>query len=127
MQRTMCRAKIHMATVTEANLYYMGSITVDADLMQAADLLPYERVQVVNTANGERLETYVIAGEPGSGTIALNGAAARLVQPGDRVIIMVYGIYDDAELAAFEPKVLFVDEKNRLREVRKAEPPLTIA
>jgi len=109
----MHKSKIHRATVTDANLDYIGSITIDQDLMEAADILPNERVQVVNNNNGERIETYVIAGERGSGVICLNGAAARKAQPGDTVIIISYGLMDDAEIQELEPKVVIVDEDNR--------------
>jgi aspartate 1-decarboxylase len=113
MRRTMMKSKIHRASVTEANLQYMGSITIDAALMDEADLLPHEKVQVVDCDNGNRLETYVIPGEPGSGVIGLNGAAARLVHPGDTVIIISYAELDDAEARRFEPTVVFVDQDNR--------------
>lgn len=115
------KSKIHCATVTEADLRYMGSITIDQALMAAAHILPNERVQVVNNNNGARLETYVIPGEPGSGVICLNGAAARHVQPGDVVIIMAYAIAETAEAEAHVPTVVMVDEKNRVREVRRVE------
>jgi len=121
MQRTMCKSKIHRATVTDANLNYVGSITIDEDLMKAADLLPYEKVQVVNNNNGARFETYVIKGGRGSGTICLNGAAARLVQPGDIVIIISYATYDDNELSSFTPKILSVDAQNRLSGIKSDE------
>jgi aspartate 1-decarboxylase len=114
MRRTLCKSKIHRATLTGADLHYEGSCTVDRDLMDAADLLPFELVQVVNVNNGARLETYVIEGERGSGTVQLNGAAARLGMPGDLVIIISYGQYDAAEIPAnFQPTIVFVDEKNR--------------
>ncbi len=113
MQRVMCKSKIHRATVTDANLQYEGSITIDAELLACADIREYERVQVVNINNGARFETYTMRGEPGSGAIVLNGAAARLAQPGDRVIIISYATYDDAELAGFRPRLVFVDEHNR--------------
>lgn len=121
MFRTMCKSKIHRATVTDANLNYVGSITIDAALMEKADLLPYEKVQVVNNNNGSRLETYVITGERGRGDICLNGAAARLVQPGDTVIIISYAQYAAEELATFQPKVVFVDEKNKVTQVVSEE------
>ena len=114
MWRTMCKSKIHRATVTDANLNYEGSITIDEELMEQADILPYERVQVVNNHNGARLETYVIRGESGSGIICLNGAAARLVQPGDVIIIISYALYPPEELRDFQPKIVFVDEKNKV-------------
>ncbi len=113
MQRVMCKSKIHRATVTDANLQYEGSITIDGDLLERADIREYERVQVVNINNGARFETYTMRGEPGSGQIVLNGAAARLAQPGDRVIIISYASYDDAELRGFRPTLVFVDERNR--------------
>lgn len=114
MWRTMAKSKIHRATVTDANLNYVGSITIDKALMDAADLLPYEQVQVVNVNNGARFETYVIEGERNSGTICINGAAARLACPGDLVIIISYGTYDEKELSGFEPKVVHVDGENRI-------------
>jgi aspartate 1-decarboxylase len=114
MFRTMFKSKIHRATVTQADLHYVGSITVDEDLMDAADLLPGEQVQVVDIDNGARLETYLIAGQRGSGVIGLNGAAARLVHTGDLVIIMSYAVMTDAEARAFSPKVVHVDRGNRI-------------
>ena len=114
MLRSMCKSKIHRATVTDANLNYVGSITIDSELMAAADLLEYEQVHVVNVNNGARFETYVIPGEPGSGEICLNGAAARLAHPGDKVIIISYGQFETAELAEFRPVFIFVDEQNRI-------------
>ncbi len=121
MLLNLLKAKIHCATVTEANLKYMGSITIDETLMKAANILPNERVQVVNNNNGARLETYVIAGEPNSGVICLNGSAARLVQPDDIVIIMAYAWMEEQEAKAYQPIVVMVDEKNKLREVRNKE------
>jgi aspartate 1-decarboxylase len=118
MQRTMCKGKIHRATVTQANLNYIGSITIDQDLLDASDIYPYEKVQVVNVSNGSRLETYAIAGARGSGVICLNGAAARLNSEGDIVIIISYGQYDEAEIRALVPHVIFVDEENRITEVK---------
>jgi aspartate 1-decarboxylase len=121
MLRTMCKSKIHRATVTGADLHYVGSITIDPVLMDAADLREYEQVQVVNINNGARFETYVIPGVPGRGEICLNGAAARLVQPGDRVIVISYAQYDEAEMASYEPSFVFVDEENRIsRDALKA-------
>ena len=114
MLRMMCKSKIHRATVTGADLNYMGSITIDPELMEAADLLEYEQVHVVNINNGARFETYVIAGEAGEGEICLNGAAARLAQPGDKVIVISYAQYSEAELAEHRPVFIFVDEHNRL-------------
>jgi aspartate 1-decarboxylase len=122
MRRTMCKSKIHRATVTDANLAYEGSITLDPVLMEAADLREYEQVHVVDVDNGARFETYVIRGSDGAGEVVLNGAAARLVQRGDRVIIMSYAEYDEAELDGFRPSIVFVDDENRIRE-RRAERP----
>ena len=114
MRRRMMKSKIHRATVTDANLDYVGSITVDRDLMDAADLLEFEQVAVVDIDNGARLETYVIEGERGSGAICLNGAAAHLIHPGDRVILISYCEVDDAELASgWQPTVVHVDTANR--------------
>lgn len=121
MFRTMFKSKIHRATVTEANLNYVGSITIDALLIEAADLLPNEKVQIVNNNNGARLETYVIEGEPGSGVICLNGAAARLVQPGDNVIIISYAVVSDEEARALKPKVVYVNERNQIVETAHKE------
>ncbi|MBK6620217.1 MAG: aspartate 1-decarboxylase [Saprospirales bacterium] len=114
MMVQMFKSKIHRAVVTEANLNYVGSITIDEDLMDAANLLAGERVQVVNNNNGERLETYVIKGERGSGMICLNGAAARRVQVGDIVIIIAYAWMDYEEAKSFQPRAIFPDERNRL-------------
>ena len=122
MQRTMCKGKIHRATVTQANLNYVGSITIDQDLLEASDIYPYEKVQVVNVSNGSRLETYAIAGARGSGVICLNGAAARLNSEGDIVIIISYGQYNEEEIRALVPHVVFVDENNAITE--KKEVPL---
>ncbi len=119
MQRTMCKGKIYRATVTQANLNYIGSITIDQDLLEAADIYPYEKVQVVNVTNGSRLETYAIAGARGSGVICLNGAAARLTAEGDIVIIINYGQFDEQEIRSLVPKVVFVDEQNRLTELKR--------
>jgi aspartate 1-decarboxylase len=112
--RTMLKSKIHRATVTQADLHYVGSVTVDQDLMDAADLLAGEQVAIVDVTNGARLETYVIAGPRGSGVIGINGAAARLVHPGDLVILIAYGQMEDAEARAYQPKVVFVDQDNRI-------------
>ena len=117
----MLKCKIHCATVTEANLQYMGSITIDSALMKAAGILPNERVQVVDSNSGARLETYVIPGEPNSGVICLNGAAARLVQPGDIVIIMAYAFFDEKEALENKPTVVMVNEKNEIKEIRHVE------
>lgn len=121
MLLNMYKGKIHRATVTEANLNYVGSITIDEDLLKAAGILPGERVQIVNNNNGNRLETYTIKGEAGSGVICLNGAAARLVQPGDSVIIIAYCYLDAKEAEIFEPKVVFVDENNKIVEINHEE------
>ncbi|GEL25790.1 aspartate 1-decarboxylase [Pseudonocardia sulfidoxydans NBRC 16205] len=117
MFRTMMKSKIHRATVTQADLHYVGSVTVDLDLMEAADLLEGEQVAIVDITNGARLETYVIPGERGSGVIGINGAAAHLVHPGDLVILISYGQFDEVELAAYDPRVVFVDADNRVAEV----------
>jgi len=119
MQRTMCKGKIHRATVTQANLNYIGSITIDADLLEAADIYPYEMVQVVNVNNGSRLETYTIAGARGSGVICLNGAAARLAAEGDIVIIISYGQYNEQEIRSLEPRLVFVDSDNHITEKKR--------
>jgi aspartate 1-decarboxylase len=113
MRRTLCKSKIHRAVLTGADIHYMGSLTVDRDLMDAADLVEYEQVQVVNVNNGARLETYVIGGPRGTGVMQLNGAAARLGVPGDSVIVISYAQYEDAELEGIAPRVVFVDERNR--------------
>ncbi|MBO7744131.1 aspartate 1-decarboxylase [Paenibacillus sp. MWE-103] len=113
MFRTMMKSKLHRATVTEANLNYVGSITIDEDLMELADIWPNEKVQIVNNYNGARLETYVITGPRGSGVICLNGAAARLVQPGDNVIIISYGVMTEEEARAYKPKVVILDAANK--------------
>lgn len=112
--RTMIHGKIHRATITGADIHYVGSITVDADLLDAADILPGQRVDVVDVNNGARLSTYTIAGERGSGVIQLNGAAAHLVNVGDLVIIMAYSQMPDAQARTWKPRVVFVDEHNRI-------------
>lgn len=114
MFRHMCKSKIHRATVTEANLHYTGSITIDSDLLKAADMYSHEKVQVLNINNGYRLETYIIPGAPGSGVICLNGAAARWFSPGDKTIIISYGVYEEEDARIHEPKMVYVDEKNRM-------------
>ncbi len=123
MRRTMCKSKVHRAVLTGADLHYEGSLTLDLALMEAADILPFEKVQVVNVNNGSRLETYVIEGERNSGTIQLNGAAARLGAAGDHVIVISYADYEESELENFEPKLVFVDEKNRIvrEKIRRAK------
>ena len=117
MLRTILSGKIHRAYVTGADVHYVGSVTIDSLLMEAADILPHERVQVVDVTNGARLETYAIPGEPGGGTVQLNGAAARLVSVGDCVIIMAYVQMEDAEARAYEPNVVHVDADNQVVEI----------
>jgi aspartate 1-decarboxylase len=117
MFRTMLKSKIHRATVTQADLHYVGSVTIDEDLMDAADLLAGEQVAIVDVTNGARLETYVIPGERGSGVVGINGAAAHLMHPGDLVIMIAYGQMDDAEARTYRPKVIFVDEDNRIADL----------
>ncbi|GAB2820283.1 aspartate 1-decarboxylase [Actinocorallia aurea] len=114
MFRTMFKSKIHRATVTQADLHYVGSVTIDADLMDAADLLPGEQVHIVDIDNGARLETYVIEGPRGTGVIGINGAAAHLVHPGDLVIIISYAAMTDADARAFKPSVVHVDGANKI-------------
>ena len=121
MLLTMLKGKIHRAVVTQAELDYVGSITIDEQLMEAAGIQEYERVQVVDVNNGQRLETYAIAGERNSGVVCLNGAAARLVQSGDMVIIMAYALMQPEEVRAFRPKVVFVDSLNRVVRVADYE------
>ena len=115
--RTMLTGKIHRATVTHADLDYVGSITIDAALLEAADILPGEKVAVVDVTNGARIETYVIEGVAGSGVVGVNGAAAHLMHPGDLVIVMSYGLMDDAEARAYLPHVVHVDADNRIRSL----------
>ncbi|MFS1512383.1 aspartate 1-decarboxylase [Chengkuizengella sp. SCS-71B] len=126
MYRTMMKSKLHRATVTEANLNYVGSITIAEDLMEAVDLLPNEKVQVVNNNNGARLETYVIKGERGSGVICLNGAAARLVQPRDTVIVIAYAMMTEEEARTFQPKVAIMGQDNKIEELMAEEIHATI-
>src|SRR5690606_36691133 len=121
MRRRMLKSKIHRAVVTDSNLHYVGSVTIDPDLLQAADILEHEQVAVVDIDNGARLETYAIAGRRGSGDLCLNGAAARLVQPGDRVIIISYADYEREELADYEPIVVHVDSRNRQIDAMTAD------
>jgi aspartate 1-decarboxylase len=115
--RTMLKSKIHRATVTQADLHYVGSVTVDEDLLDAADLLPGEKVAIVDVTNGARLETYTIAGPRGSGVIGINGAAAHLVNPGDLVILISYAEMDDATARAYQPRVVHVDADNRVLDL----------
>ncbi|WP_052891238.1 aspartate 1-decarboxylase [Thermogemmatispora carboxidivorans] len=119
MLRTMCKSKIHRATVTMADLNYVGSITIDQNLLEAANIYPYEKVQVVNVTNGSRLETYTIPGERGSGVICLNGAAARLNAVGDIVIVMSYALFTEEEIRSLKPRVVLVDEQNQITELRE--------
>lgn len=126
MFRNMMKAKLHRATVTEANLNYVGSITIDEDLLDAVDMLPNEKVQIVNNNNGARFETYIIPGKRGSGVICLNGAAARLVQEGDKVIIISYGLIEEANVRSHQPKVAVLDEHNTIVDMLGLEPEATI-
>ena len=126
MFRTMMNGKIHRATVTEANLNYVGSITIDEDILAAVGMVANEKVQIVNNNNGARLETYIIPGARGSGVICLNGAAARLVQKGDIIIIISYALIAEEELATHSPKVAIMDENNQIKELIHTEPALTI-
>ncbi|MEA5112841.1 MAG: aspartate 1-decarboxylase [Geobacteraceae bacterium] len=119
MQRNMLKSKIHRATLTGADLQYEGSITIDRDLMDAADIIPYEAVSVWNVTNGSRFETYAIEGERGSGVVCVNGAAARLVAPRDLVIVASFVSMDAEEARQHEPKLVFVDERNRIIPTRK--------
>lgn len=121
MFRTLFKSKLHRATVTEACLNYVGSVTIDEDLLDAAEIMVNEKVQIVDINNGARLETYAIPGPRGSGIICLNGAAARLVQPGDKVIIITYVMMDDCEALKWKPKVVFLDDVNRIIEIKNEE------
>jgi aspartate 1-decarboxylase len=123
--RTFLRSKIHRATVTEANVDYIGSITLDEDLMQAADIAEYEEVLIADLDNGERLETYVIRGERGSGAVGINGAAALKIGVGDKIIIFAYTQITDDEIAGLKPRIIFVDERNRVTDVAQLETPRT--
>ena len=125
MIRIMMKSKIHRARVTEANLDYVGSVTIDEAILEKVDILPHEKVQIVNNNNGARLETYVIPGKKGSGVICLNGAAARLVQKGDTVIIVSYAYVREEELASYKPKVALMNESNEIEQLIEQEPPLT--
>ncbi|MBI3320858.1 MAG: aspartate 1-decarboxylase [Candidatus Omnitrophica bacterium] len=117
MLRTMCKSKLHGARVTEANVHYMGSLTVDAQLMRAADLVPYEQVHVVDVDNGARIVTYCIEGPAGSGMVCVNGAAARLILAGHNVIVISYAQFTPEELEGLSPKIVMLDERNRVRQV----------
>ena len=110
MQRTMLKSKIHRATITDSDLHYVGSITIDADLLEAADIREHEQVHVLDIDNGARFETYTIAGRPGSGEMKINGAAARLVHTGDTIIVVSYADYNEAELETYEPRVVHVEK-----------------
>ncbi|MBN2341735.1 MAG: aspartate 1-decarboxylase [Deltaproteobacteria bacterium] len=123
MQRTMFKSKIHRATVTHADLDYEGSVTIDADLLHAADILPHEHVHVWNVTRGTRIETYALEGPSGSGVVCINGAAAHQNEPGDLVIICTFGTYDAAELRNYEPTVVLVDEDNRIVNPEYVETP----
>ena len=114
MQRTMLKSKIHRGTVTDCDLHYVGSITIDADLLEAADMLEHEQVHVVDVDNGARFVTYSLAGERGTGTMQVNGAAARLVQRGDTIIVFSYASYDEQDLTRYEPRVVHVDAANAI-------------
>ncbi|AIE60518.1 aspartate 1-decarboxylase [Bacillus methanolicus] len=126
MFRTMMNAKIHRARVTEANLNYVGSITIDEDILDAVGMVPNEKVQIVNNNNGARFETYIIPGQRGSGVVCLNGAAARLVQEGDVVIIISYVLVPEEKVKTHKPKVAIMDEKNKIVELLHVEPEKTI-
>lgn len=115
MFRMMCKSKIHRATITEANLAYEGSISIDQTLLKAADILPFEKVQVLNINNGSRVETYVMEAPAGSGVICLNGAAARWGQPGDLVIIIAYAVVEEKKIKKYQPKIVLVNERNRIK------------
>lgn len=117
----MLKSKIHRAVVKQAELDYVGSITVDEELLNAAGILEYEKVQIVDVNNGNRFETYTICGEPGSGMICLNGAAARCVSTGDKIIIMAYGSFDETEAKTHKPSVVFVDEENKISRITSYE------
>ena len=121
MLLNMFKAKLHRATVTQADIHYVGSVTIDAALLEQSGILPGERVQIVNLNNGERFETYTIKGEAGSGVVCINGAAARLVQVGDRIIIIAYALMDAEEAKTFQPTVLVLDENNRIDKIKHEE------
>lgn len=126
MFRTMMKSKIHRARITEADLNYVGSITIDQDIMEKVDILPNEKVQIVNNNNGARFETYVIPGERGSGVICVNGAAARLVQEGDVIIIIAYALIKDEDLKTFKPKIAIMNEHNEIEQFIEEEQPFTV-
>jgi len=126
MLRTMCKSKIHRATVTKSELHYEGSLTLDTTLIDAADMKPFEKIHVLNVSNGERLETYLIPGESNSGIVCLNGPAARRGVVGDEIVIISYADYDDNELEDFKPKVIYVDKKNKILDVEKRNEPIYV-
>lgn len=125
MYRTLMKAKIHRATVTNADLNYVGSVTIDQDIMDSVNIFQNEKVQIVNNNNGARLETYVIPGERGTGIICLNGAAARLVQKGDTVIIIAYALVEESDIKYFKPKIAIMNENNQIKQMIDQELPLT--
>lgn len=127
MKRILFKSKIHRATITQADLYYEGSLTLDSDLMRAADMLPWEKVAIVNNNNGERFETYLIEGPAGSGVVCLNGAAARKGAIGDEIIIITYGEYEDAEeLRYHRPVIVQVDKANRVKKITNSTPAFSL-
>jgi aspartate 1-decarboxylase len=126
MFRTLMKAKIHRAVVTESNLNYVGSITIDEDILDAVDMIANEKVQIVNNNNGARFETYIIPGKRGSGVMCLNGAAARLVQEGDTIIVISYAMFDEAETKNHQPKVAIMDKNNKIQEMLGVEPEATV-
>jgi len=126
MFRTLMKAKIHRATVTESNLNYVGSITIDENILDAVDMMANEKVQIVNNNNGARFETYIIPGKRGSGVMCLNGAAARLVQEGDTIIVISYAMFDETEVKNHVPKVAIMDKDNSVIEMLGVEPEATI-
>jgi aspartate 1-decarboxylase len=126
MLRTLMKAKIHRAVVTESNLNYVGSITIDEDILDAVDMIANEKVQIVNNNNGARFETYIIPGKRGSGVMCLNGAAARLVQEGDTIIVISYAMFDEAETKNHQPKVAIMDKNNKIQEMLGVEPEATV-
>ncbi|MCC6866786.1 MAG: aspartate 1-decarboxylase [Ignavibacteria bacterium] len=118
MERIMCKSKLHRAVVTQAELYYEGSVTIDADLMDAADIMPYEKIQVVNINNGSRFESYAIEGKRRSGVICINGAAARNAAVGDHIIIITYGNFKEEELKTFKPTIILLDKDNKVKDIK---------
>ena len=118
MKRIMCKSKLHRATVTQSELFYEGSVTIDRDLLDAADIVPYEKIQVVNINNGSRFESYAIEGKRRSGTICINGAAARMAAVGDEIIIITYAEYSEEELKNFKPTLILMDKNNRIKDIK---------